>query len=512
MDVTDAFAQQSWSRSGRRYPVSSEEDAGSRVYPVMSVVLTLLFVVVIPIALLQNDWGQMGPALLIQAVVTALAGGMLARTIAMRRPALMQTVVYLFTYIWMGLAPLAQHATGVSPLPAVFPTSQAFSASLLTLVGLLAYIVGSHIPSTRTAQQTRLARVYQREILPGRVAAMVVIAIVLFFVFVPALGGIGTFFSSRQQVIAAKASAVGSAGGGAAATQLLESWALSASAVWALLGLVLLGRHKSGRTGWWWTGLSLMIALNVVVSNPISRPRYWAGTVLIGLAFSLPRLRRGHGYRVAALGLVALVLIVFPYADYFRYKHPTDQHVVSVTSALTTNNYDAFPMTEAGLVYVKAHGHGPTFLLTDALFFVPRYLWSGKAADTGAVVSNDNNFTLSNRSTPLWLESYLWGGAGATIAVFLLLGLGHRRLDDAHGYTTSADSPQIGPAFVPVLGVFALFYLRGPLLPAMAPLSLLILLPILMSRRQSIDPTSALHVPAASTESLTGASFARVNS
>ena len=35
-------------------------------------------------------------------------------------------------------------------------------------------------------------------------------------------------------------------------------------AFWALLGLVLLGRQKMGRTGWWWTGLILMIALNVV--------------------------------------------------------------------------------------------------------------------------------------------------------------------------------------------------------------------------------------------------------
>jgi hypothetical protein len=169
-------------------------------------------------------------------------------------------------------------------------------------------------------------------------------------------------------------------------------------------------------------------------------------------------------------------------------------------------------MTEAGLTYVKNHGHGPEFLLTDAIFFVPRYLWSGKAGDIGVVVSDDNNFTLSNRSSPLWLESYVWGGIGATIAVFLLLGFAHRRLDDAHAEVTPPDSPQIGLALVPVLGVFALFYLRGPLLPAMAPLSLLLLLPILMSRRESIDATHAAHVPVASTESLTGESFTRVNS
>jgi hypothetical protein len=161
--------------------------------------------------------------------------------------------------------------------------------------------------------------------------------------------------------------------------------------------------------------------------------------------------------------------------------------VVSLSDQFVTNNYDAFAMAETGLQYAKVHGHSPRFLATDALFYVPRALWPGKSEDVGVVLSQDQNFTLTNRSSPLWIESYLWGGVGVTLLVFTLLGWAHRRLDDAHADEPNPEYPEIGPAFVPVVAVFGLFYLRGSLLVAMPPLTLLIAIPLLISRRVRID-------------------------
>ena len=97
----------------------------------------------------------------------------------------------------------------------------------------------------------------------------------------------------------------------------------------------------------WWLAL---LAANVVVNNPISNARYWFLTVVVGTIYALPRLS-ANLYRFTIIGGLLGALIVFPYADVFRYQaaHRSDVVIKPIAETLASKDYDQWTMTANGV-------------------------------------------------------------------------------------------------------------------------------------------------------------------
>jgi hypothetical protein len=307
-------------------------------------------------------------------------------------------------------------------------------------------------------------------------------------------GRLGAYFTSRQAIT--EAGAMENAQD--AFLQSLLSWSLSVPAFWALLGLLHVPRLSGGDRwlrGVRWLLLPVLIALNAVVNNPISKPRFWIGTVLLTLLFTMPRLCRPRAFRVTAAGLLAGLLLVFPYSDYFRYSDREDLTVVSLADQFTTNgDYDAFQQVQTGLDYARDNGFSPDGVLGPALFMVPRSMWPGKPEDTGIALARYAGYEFLNLSAPLWIESYLWAGPFSVVVVFCLFGAAARRVDDVRHRLR--DRPgTLAALLVPAFAFYQMVFLRGSLLGIAGPLMLLLTIPLFISTptaRASRFPSSAV--------------------
>lgn len=450
---------------------------------------TALLVLVLPVLVLYGQDVRPSAALALQCVVVAHAGAALARVLTDPRTRIVALGFWLFCYVWLGLAPLAMLATDTYPWGFAVDADTAFTATLVVETGLLAHSAGSALGRERPGRpSTVLEPVLARRPAPARVLLLCGIALALAAVLVPAQGGVPAFFTSRQAVN----EAAGQAAPGGAADQAMAAWLLSVPAFWALTALLYVPRVEGGDRvlrGLRVLLLPVLIAVNAVVNNPVSQPRFWAGTVLLTLLFAAPALRRPRAFRVGAAAVTAAVLVAFPYGDYFRHDERAPIEVVSLAEQFTSNgDYDAFQQIATGVDRVREHGHSPGDALGPPLFFVPRAAWPDKPEDAGILLARHAGYSFENLSAPLWIESHLWAGLPGVAAVFAALGAASRRIDDVrhrlrgHGGTLAA-------MLVPAFGFYQLILLRGSLMFVVGPLTLMILVPLLITRRADRRPS-----------------------
>jgi hypothetical protein len=433
----------------------------------------LLLDVLAPAAILTDTSVPVQAALFVQCVVVLHSGLGLARVLTDRTVRPVAFGFWLFTYIWLGLAPLAMLATDTYPWPYRTDARIAVEASAILEIGLLAYSLGSALAEL----------LLDREIAPVRLLLLCLLSLALAAYLIPKQGGLSTFFTSRQAITTADTAT----GGGTKAGAALAAWGLTVPAFWALLGLIQLPRSAHGDRllkGARWIALPVMLVLNGIVNNPISNPRFWAGTVLLTVVFALPALRRPRGFRIAAAGTLAVILVIFPYSDYFRYTERGQVQVESMVQQFTTNpDYDAYQEIQTGLAMEQTTGFQPQRLLGPPLFWLPRSYWPGKPEDTGIDIADFAGYNFTNLSAPLWIESYLWAGIPSVVAAFALLGALGRRIDEAR-QRLRAQSGTLSALLVPAFGFYQLILLRGSLLAATAPLALLVCIPLLISTRR----------------------------
>ncbi|MBL1083022.1 hypothetical protein JK359_13685 [Streptomyces actinomycinicus] len=462
----------------------------------------------LPLLILQSPDVRFGAAPALQYVVVAHSGGALTRVLTDTRVRLAALGFWLFTYVWLGLAPLAMLATGAYPHEYRADDSTSFAATALIELGLLAYSGGAALAGRRPHGGRRLhgarrshggpvsfERLLSRRLAPWPVLLLSALVAGAGAVLIPRLGGVGAFFTSRQ--------AVRETGAAEEWTRALAIWALAVPAFWALVGLLHLRRAAA-------PGdrllrnlrlllLPLLVVLNAIVNNPISRPRFWAGTVLLVLLCTTPRFSGPTAFRRIAAGLTVAVLLVFPYGDYFRYDDREAVRVVSLTEQFTANmDYDAYQQVQTGVDRVAETGFAPSAALGAVLFAVPRSVWPEKPRDTGMALADWAGYAFKNLSAPLWIESYLWAGLPAVAAVFTALGAAGRRLDDIRDRARDG-RPTLALLLVPAFAVYQMILLRGSLMGVAGPLMLLLGLPLFLTSRAprstSRLPRTASRVP-----------------
>ncbi|AXK37649.1 hypothetical protein DVA86_25875 [Streptomyces armeniacus] len=426
----------------------------------------------------QPGPGARDTAFWLQLTLCCYAGARLCSMVLTARRRLIQGSFWLFVYIAMGVAPLAQTVLDRTPTPVVGPRSDTVLAVALVLCGVVAFDVGAllarHRPAPRRPRNRGPASVHR-----PRLYALVLFSYAASALMIVQLGGVGVFFSSRQEIGESVSAATGAAAG-AAASQAGSAFLRGFGTVPVLLALLFLtrwlvtsrvARRKPLVLAMW----AATLGVNVIVNNPVSNPRYWFLTVLFALLFTAfprsPVMYRG----ALALGAV-IALVVFPFADRFRYAEDAanQPETDSVLVPLTLKDYDQIGMFANTISFAGA-GDGHTYgrqSAGTALFFVPRSVWTGKPEDTGVRVGEWMGMKNTNLSAPLWAELWLDFGPLGMSGGFLAAGYLASRADRRYVRHTAENTgpAAIGsiPAIVtPLVAGYAFILLRGPLLQAM---------------------------------------------
>lgn len=470
--------------------------------------LSVCLGLVVPIMIVGTATAPSSAAWVVQAACAAISGTALAGVLSAPTLQPMHLAFWTFSYVWLGAAPLGMLTRDEYPWGLRVTSEVSFQASGLVLVGMLAFLAGSllcagHLRGraetagdgaetvgaatpiapgelSRPLVRGTLAALVGRRLSWRRTVLLTALCLALAVVLVPRLGGLGSFFQSRQASNAATEAASG--GGDGRAGAALIGWGLSVPAFWALFALLRVPvpsgfGPRVGRR----VLLFVAVVLNVVVNNPISQPRFWAGTVLLALAFGSRLLTSVGWFRVFGMLLLAGLVLVFPMADYFRYEvHPRLDPVGVTTQLFTNPDYDAYQQIQGGVAMVADTGYTPSAALAAPLFWVPRSAWPGKPYDTGTVIGRFVGYDFLNLSAPLWIEAYVAAGLLGVVLVFVGLGAFCRRADHAF-HRHRFERWHLAGVLVPPMAFYLIIVLRGSLLQSMAALSLIVVVPFLIT-------------------------------
>ncbi|MEU0161653.1 hypothetical protein ABZ154_23150 [Streptomyces sp. NPDC006261] len=438
----------------------------------------------------QPGNGVRDAAYWLQLVLTCYAGARLATMILSTRRRLLQGVIWMFVYIAMGVAPFAQVVIGQTPTPMVGPRQDLVTAVAMVLVGCAAFDLGALLasrrplrrrtPSARSAVGAAVAH-------PLRLRLLVLVAFAASAFYVMKLGGPAVFFSSRQEISETVAASGVVSEGSNVGSAFLKGF----GQVPALLALLFYTRRlatsyrarRTPSTVLVWVALG---ALNLVVNNPISNARYWFLTVLMAFVFTAMPSSAAVYRTVLATGVVG-ALVVFPYADKFRYDDEGQRPAqsASVFEPLVTKDYDQMVMFANTISWVDTRGHTYGRQLTgSALFFVPRAVWSGKPEDTGVRVGQWMGLRMTNLSAPLWTEFWVDFGATGMAGGMALIGYAAARTDRRYARAVTRAGPGPGSVLAvaaPLIAGYTFILLRGPLLQAAGKLAIAALCLLLIS-------------------------------
>jgi hypothetical protein len=406
-------------------------------------------------------------------LVTLLVGLRYAWVVAVAPSRLYELIVWLFTYVFLGLAALAQMRSGTYPgtTPDLDTSLNATTMAVIG-VGAAAFGVGLLLgPGQRERFRQPAPRMSNHRLL------FFTALVLLFSAWYASRVGIGTLFTTRAERTAVEEITFGDP-----TVRAVIKAAATLPLVVAFSGLVRLRRQREqeGRRGpVMLTGLVLVVM--VIVISPVSSPRYLFGTAALAVVVALGATTTTARTRWFALLLAAGLVLVFPYADATRRPGPGAE-LSGPAQALSSSDFDAFDQVNNAVAYVQAEGttQGGQ-ALGAALFWVPRSIWAGKPQDTGVLLADFREYTFSNLSAPLWAELFINGGWPVLVLGMAALGVLVRRLDG--GPVTDGRGRHGGGVLADILPFYFIIMLRGSLLQSMAGFAVLAASGLFVSER-----------------------------
>lgn len=447
----------------------------------LSVPLVLGLACFLPLAVVsQSGEGPRDAAFWLQVVLTVYCGVRLSAMVLTSRRKLLQATFWMFCYMAMGVAPLAQAVLGRVPTPVVGPREDLVQAVSLVLLGCFAFDVGALLARYRTPRHRerdaggRAADPDGRPVLIHRRRLMLLVfaAFACGGLLIVKLGGPAVFFSSRQEIIASIEDAGVSGDGSQAGQAFLRGF----GTVPPLIALLVYTRwlitsRRARRTWSVVTVFGALAVLNVVVNNPVSNPRYWFLTVLFALLFTAFPVSAAMYRASLSLGVV-VALLVFPFADRFRYDENNARQIetTSFLEPLALKDYDQVGMFANTITYVES-GQGHTYgyqLAGSLLFAVPRSVWADKPADTGVMVGEWMGAVNTNLSSPVWAELWIDFGPVGMTAGMAAVGYAAARVDRRVARRAVRGSPTGSLLLItaPLVAGYSFILVRGPLLQA----------------------------------------------
>jgi hypothetical protein len=467
---------------------SPQADRRAAGWPWRAPLTAVLGLVLPALVLTQGPTPPLDLILVLQLALCAYTGARLSAVVGGSGIYPLQGMFWLFCYTALGIAPLAQLVVGDSPVTTPGPPADHIYGQLLVLLGCIAFDVGNMLHSDKGLfhrdNRPRSGRRPLIDLPPGRTAVFTALALLGTGLLVATLG-VATFFASRQAVgTSFDASGLSSDGHAGSATLRAFGTVPVLIAFLVLTRRLVVDRSARRRPALLVVWL-ITLAAQVIVNNPISNARFWFVTVALSTVLVLFPRRTGV-FRALLLAGVVASLVLFPFADRFRYTN-ADANVVetsSIVQTVATKDYDQMNMVVNTVTFVR-EGPGHTMgrqALGDLLFWFPRTSWDTKPIDTGTEVGLYLGTGNVNLSEPLWAELWVDFGVAGLLLGFLLLGYVMRRGDN--WYASAASRRQVttaGLIAVPFIAGYESILLRGSLLQAMGRLAVMVLCCVLLS-------------------------------
>jgi len=463
--------------------------------------LFVLLALVLPVVLARFDPTRLGDVPILLAYgITAYAAYRLTQLYRDGEARIVELGFYVFVYLWMGLAPLAQIGAGRFPLAQEFSESTQVTALVTVVVGLVGYQIGQLLVRGRVGGLRVPARLEQALVSPVRTWITAGVGFVAVALVTLTSGGLAIRFSSRYE--AERAMFGGSLDPALRVDQasdkafaLIKGAFLSLPVFFALLLLLYL-QHCARRRGEkdrlvTSRAATLLVAglavANLVANNPLSSSRMRVGIILFALLAVVVPPDTGRRFRVAVLGVLFIFIVVFPYADLFRYSVVIVDKTSIANELVDGPDYGMFNQDMNAVVYVRGEGHTKGRQVLGAVgSLVPRRVWDDKPIATGDLVSRSADRI--NASSTLWSEAYVDAGRVAVLLVFIVWGALSRLLSTAY-VDRDRDLPVFAGAIVPIFAGMQLFVVRGALQPTMAdvwPLLAMTIFCIPLARRATV--------------------------
>ncbi len=422
--------------------------------------------VIVPALLIRITPTPRESAWLWALVVTTIAGLRYAALIQSGRRRPVEMSFWVFTYVFLGLAPLVQMRTEQVPdtTKGADPTLNG-PAMVVVVVGIAAFLAGLAISGSLRGGSTAGAAVPIAREVDRRRALLLGVAALMSAAYYIGTVGPSTLFSSRDNLAQAIS----------ARWQEPIAAVVSAGAQMpALVAFIALAKvYQRRRDPFVLTLLILVGVALAVVLNPIANARYTSGTAALAVAALFGLLSTPTRFRLVAVSAVAALVVLFPMLDLFRYSASGELKSAGPLDSLVSPDYDSFAQINNTVLYV--HREGATQGRQAAgvvLFWVPRKLWPDKPTDTGILLADFRGYKFKNLSAPLWCELYINGAWPALVLGMAALGAFARRADARIDATLRRTrSPGVLACILPF---YLIILLRGSLLQAMSSLLVIV--------------------------------------
>ena len=429
---------------------------------VSTAALLAAFVVLVPSVTWANTGGDLNGPFILSAAITLYAGARLSFLSTDSRPKLLQLHFWLFVYCWLGIAASVQTAQHIFPWgDGDLQTDQNLLATdLVIIAGLTVYELSLtrrlRSAPTRTGLEFKLPTF-------GRYSVLTVLCCVATISAIALEGGVAAVTKSRGEVdryftlnLAEKSH------------RLIEQTIQHIPPVVALLvslHLVRKGSFDKSRRALLYAAIAALLGLNSVANYLPSLNRITLGFIVTGGA-SLWLVGKPRHKRVYTPILVVGLLVVFPYADYFRTQNGYGASSIRgpMDTLVHKGDYDAFEMISNSVAMVDQRGwdYGD-HILGSLLFFVPRAAWPSKPYGTGQAIGEILGYSMTNLSAPLWAEFYYSIGLPAILVGFWAFAGLTRRIENL-----LVQTQQAGALVIAYSAGFQIFILRGDLMNGIA--------------------------------------------
>lgn len=397
-------------------------------------------------------------------LLCSLSAHFLAQNVSGPRLRIYDFGFWVFTYVWMGFAPLIQFSENKFPrTTAGLDLSYSLEAQFLVFLGVFAYIFG--IRRRVTTQNLVTQMPYEYKGVPARAAlvaaTLAITSLAATYLYISAVGWSTLFLYRSEKRLLLSAIAEDTV---SQTITFTLGWALSLVAGITYLYIAKESPHKL-----YWLASFASLLPCLLLTNPLSTARFVSMTVYGGIALALLHANGKLPIQSFKIVFLSSIFIIFPILNYFR-NNPDSQYATQVRLDFVSGDYDAFAQIVNAVEYT--HRTGQLFsdqFLGPLLFWLPRQFWADKPADTGILLADFKGYTFTNLSAPLWAEALISFSPIGILICFAILGRVFRNLDDAFDNNREV----ILAAFFPG-ALYSLIILRGSLLQATGGLVVLL--------------------------------------
>jgi hypothetical protein len=456
------------------------------------VALTVLVPFELLVRVAQPDFGL---PVVLAISSTTYSGTHLALLATTGRKKLFSLTFWVFSYVWLGLVPLVQLAAGDYPWPGGYDEWVSVYALAIVLLGFGAYDFGSWLGGLCYHEYGDRLLPYSFSLSKRRAYLLSLFAVVVAVIAVQHLGGAEVILGATRYALnqttdpeAPKAAELiwGTLLRVPAYIALLTLWWIWLNRKWVLTSRRQKVRHIAA--------LLLLLALNLVVNDPVSLNRFYLGTILFSFVVISLSWNERRSFGVWVVSLVFALVVIFPYLDIFRDAEHVSFDLAPVTTQIASNgDYDAFQQIANTVVFVSDDGITYGNQLLGAVFFwIPRAIWPDKPVGSGQLVAEHLGYGFTNLSSPLWAESYINAGLIGVVAILLVYGLVTSLLQQSYVASTKTRGLTFIGGLVPILAGFQFFLLRGDLQNGVAYMAPMVLF-YLMAARVTRAPSGMGH-------------------